>query len=193
MKEAITDDDARTGGKQPANNGWSRWVKQIRLTWALALITSVAPAVTHGTVFSSAALVMATVIFGLPTGLAAFLVKDKEWRSRIWRRLVVLLLTPISTYGVISQTDKMTPSRAAPIVQAVEAYKRATMSYPTSLDDISLNYLTELPAVRLSIVQPKITYTLRDGKPRLRIPAAVGDQFSNYEYDFNNQAWLRNN
>lgn len=192
MKEAITDDEY-TGGKQPANSGWSRWVKQIRFTWALALITSVVPAVTHGTVFTALIAAMATVICGLPTGLATFLVKDKDWRSRIWRRLVVLLLTPISTYGVISQTDKMTPSRADPIVQAVEAYKRDTMSYPASLGDISPNYLIELPAVRLSIVQPKITYTLRDGKPHLRIPAAIGDQFANYEYDFNNQAWQRNN
>ncbi len=192
MKEAIAAGNARTGGEKPANGGWNRWVKQIRFTWALALITSVVPAVTHGTVFTAVIVAMATVIFGIPTGLAAFLVKDKEWRSRIWRRLVVLLLTPISTYAVINQTDKMTPSKAAPIVQAVEAYERDTTSYPTSLPDLSPKYLVELPAVRLSIVQPIISYTLRDGKPLIRIPAAIGDQFSSYEYDFTKRVWTHN-
>ncbi|UCO96386.1 hypothetical protein LF844_17075 [Metapseudomonas lalkuanensis] len=192
MKEEISNGDACTGGEQPANSWRSRWIKQIRFTWILALIASVVPAVIYGTAFTAAIVVMATVILGIPTGLAAFLVKDKEWRSRIWRRLVVLLVTAISTYAVISETDKLTPLRAAPIAQAVEVYKRDTMKYPDSLADLNPNYLEELPAVRLAILQPMITYTIRDGKPLLRIPAAIGDQFSNYEYDFDKRAWAKN-
>lgn len=192
MKEAITDDDAPTGGKQPANSGWSRWVKQIRFTWALALITSVAPAVTHGAVFTSVAVVIATVILGLPTGLAALLVKDKEWRVRLWRRLAVLGSISLITFAAVSQTDKLTPSLATPIVEAIEQYHSDTATYPAALSDLIPRYLAELPVVRVAISQPPISYAIRDGRPRLVIPSAVGDGFANYEYDFEAKTWVHN-
>lgn len=112
--------------------------------------------------------------------------------SRLWRRLIVLGSIALVTTSAVSQTDKLTPVMATPIAEAIAQFKTETAKYPAALADLSPKYLAELPAVRAAVIQPSITYTVRDGRPRLAIPSARGDAFANYEYDFEAKAWVHN-
>ncbi len=181
-------------GRQPSGDaGWKRWVAEIRFTWILVLLLSVVPAVIYGAAFPAGLVLMATVVFGLPTGLAALLVKDKAWRGRLWRRLVVLGLVSGGAVALVNQADKLTPGMATPIVQAIEQFKQDTGGYPNTLSELNSKYLEHLPAVRVAFQQPEVTYVLREGYPRLIIPSAVGDTFASHEYNFEERRWEHNN
>ncbi len=172
---------------------WTRWVSEIPYTWSLVMLVVTVPAVIFGASVQSVMLLMATVVFGLPTALAAFfLIKDRSWCFRLWRRVVVMGAVSTVSLAVVMQTDKLTPALATPIVQAIEQYKKVTGTYPATLAELSPKYLEELPAVRAAISQPDISYMVRDGRPRLAIPSAAGDGFSNYEYNFEARAWVHN-
>lgn len=70
---------------------WQRWVKEISFTWALVILFVIVPAVIFGASAQSMMVLLASVVFGLPTALAAFLlIKDRAWRNRLCRRLVVI-------------------------------------------------------------------------------------------------------
>ena len=194
MSEAVRVIEPPGSGGQPlGSGGWKRWLSEIRYTWMLVLLLSVVPAVVYGAVFSAGLVLMATVVFGLPTGLAALLFKDKAWRGNMWRRLVVLGVVAGGTVALVYQSDKLTPSMATPIVQAVEKFKQDTGGYPVTLAELSSKYLEHLPAVRVSFQQPDVTYDLRDGRPKLIIPSASGDAFASHEYNFEEKRWVHNN
>lgn len=184
--------DASSPEQVLESNGGKPWWGQIRFTWVLALLLCVVPAVMYGAAFPAGLILIAIVIFGIPTGLLALLVIDKNRCGRLWRRLVVLGSIAFSTYAAVSQTDKLTPVMATPIAQAIELYKKETGNYPVTLDELSQKYLVDLPSVRAAIYQPKISYVLNDGSPRLVIPSAVGDAFASYEYNFGAKAWEHN-
>lgn len=100
---------------------WQRWVKEISFTWALVILFVIAPAVIFGASAQSMMVLLASVVFGLPTALAAFLlIKDRAWRNRLCRRLVVIGGVSTVSLIVVLQTDKMTPSMATPIARAID-------------------------------------------------------------------------
>lgn len=169
-----------------------KWGGEICCTWAVAILICVVPALAYGASFPAGFLLLALVIFGVPTGLGALLLKNKAWSSQLWRRLVVLGSVAIITSTVVSQTDKLTPGMATPIAEAIAQYKAETGKYPNALAALRPKYLADLPAVRAALIQPAISYTVRDGRPRLAIPSARGDAFANYEYDFEAKAWVHN-
>ncbi len=193
MSEAeITDgsNDPRVQG--PGAGAWKRWGYEIRYTWAIVLLICVAPALVYGASFQAVFLLLAVVGFGVPAGLCAMLLKDKWWSRRLWRRLIVLGSIALITICAVSQTDKLTPGMATPIAEAIIQYKTDNAKYPASLVELSPKYIAEMPAVRAAVIQPSITYTVRDERPRLAIPSARGDAFANYEYDFKVKAWRHN-
>jgi len=172
---------------------WLRWASEIRYTWVWVVLVVTVPTVIFGSSAQSGIVLMAAVVFGLPTALAAFLLtKDRAWRYRLWRRVVVMGAVSAISLAVVMQTDKLTPGMATPIAQAIEQYKKETGAYPSTLAELSPKYLVELPAVRAAISQPDISYMIRDGQPRLAIPSAAGDGFANYEYNFEARAWVHN-
>lgn len=172
---------------------WQRWVKEIRFTGALVVLVVTVPAVIFGASALSLMVLLASVVFGLPTVLAAFLfTQDRVWRSRLCRRVVLMGAVSAVSLAVVMQTDKLTPSMATPIAKAIEQYKNDTGNYPATLAELSPRYLVKLPAVRVAIVQPDISYLVRDNRPRLAIPSVAGDGFANYEYDFEAKAWVNN-
>lgn len=172
---------------------WQRWVKEISFTWALVILVVIVPAVIFGASAQSMMVLLASAVFGLPTALAAFLLtKDRAWRNRLCRRLMVIGGVSMVSLIVVLQTDKMTPSMAMPIARAIDHYKNDTGNYPATLAELSPEYLVELPAVRAAIHQPAISYLVRDGRPRLTVPSSAGDGFANYEYDFETKAWVHN-
>lgn len=178
-------------GQEPRGSSRKRWGSELRYTWVLAILLCVAPAVIYGAAFPAGFALIGTAVFGLPTGLVALLVADKAWRRRLWRRLVVLGSISISTIAIVSQTDKLSPFMASPIVQAIEQFRQATSAYPKTLEELIPKYLEHIPAVRVAIQQPSITYVLRNGRPKLSIPSAVGDAFAVHEYDFEDKTWVQ--
>lgn len=193
----MSEAEIAVGGNDPHVQGpgagaGKKWGGEIRYTWVTALLICVVPALVSGASFPAEFLLLAVVVFGGPTGLGALLLKDKAWSSRLWRRLIVLGSIALVTTSAVSQTDKLTPVMATPIAEAIAQFKTETAKYPAALADLSPKYLAELPAVRAAVIQPSITYTVRDGRPRLAIPSARGDAFANYEYDFEAKAWVHN-
>ncbi len=83
----------------------------------------------------------------------------------------------------------MSPKFAAPIAKAIESFKQDSGTYPESLAILIPDYLSSLPAVRFSVVQPDVIYRVKDGRPYLAIPSSAGDAFSIYEYSFDNKEW----
>lgn len=181
------------GGHNKQADMWQRWVKEIRYTWVLVMLVVTVPAVIFGASAQSMMALLISVVFGLPTALAAFLfTKDRVWRSQLWRRVVVVGAVSTVSLAVIMQTDKLTPSMATPLAKAIEQYKSDTGNYPATLAELSPKYLAELPAVRMALSQPDISYEVQDGRPRLAIPSANGDGFACYEYNFESRAWVHN-
>ncbi|PKM31587.1 MAG: hypothetical protein CVV07_00280 [Gammaproteobacteria bacterium HGW-Gammaproteobacteria-11] len=170
----------------------NKWGGEICYTWAVAILICVVPAVIYGASFPAGFLLLTVVIFGVPTGLGVLLLKNKTWSSLLWRRLVVLGAVAIITNTAVSQTDKLTPGMATPIADAIAQYKTDTRKYPDALTVLRPIYLANMPAIRAALIQPAISYTVRDGRPRLVIPSAIGDAFANYEYDFEAKIWVHN-
>jgi hypothetical protein len=103
-----------------------------------------------------------------------------------------MLTVPVLTIAITFQADKLTPENATPIVKAIESYRIETGSYPESLGMLAPKYLATFPKLRFSVIQPRVNYRVTDGKPYLAIPSASGDQFANFEYNFETQAWIHN-
>lgn len=170
---------------------WTRWVSDLRVTWCVVLLVSVLSSVLYGTAFFSMLLLVGGVIIGFPSALASLLLsKDAALRARLFRRAVVLTAMPALMLSVIFQTDKLTPQMAAPIVEAVELFKQENGAYPDSLAVLRPNYLPGLPAVRLSVFQPEVSYRIKKGQPYLVVPSAAGDAFAIYEYNFEESRWI---
>lgn len=51
--------------------------------------------------------------------------------------------------------------------------------------------LEKIPNVRFSLFEPPIIYRISDGIPYLAIPSAMGDMFSQFEYDFEAKVWTQ--
>jgi hypothetical protein len=180
----------RAVGPAKGANVWLRWVSEIRYTWVLVVLVVTVPTVIFGSSALSGIVLTATVVLGLPTVVAAFLLtKDRAWNFRLWRRMVVMGTVSAVSLSVVLQTDKLTPGMATSIVQAIEQHKNETGAYPRTLVELSPKYLVELPMVRAAISQPEISYLVRDGRPRLVIPSAAGDAFANYRHGYLSQLW----
>ena len=95
-----------------------------------------------------------------------------------------MALVPVLTIVYATKVDKAIPDNASPITKALELFREETGRYPDTLEALVPKHLAGIPAVRLSVVQPKIAYRVNEGKPYLAIPSATGDLFAMYEYDF---------
>lgn len=175
---------------EAANRSWVRWVSELRFTWILVLLSSVMPGVLYGTGIISMMVLSGAVLIGLPTALVVRIISnDTERRSRMLRRVAVLVAVPTLALAVIFQTDKLAPEMAAPIAKAIESFQQETGSYPESLATLSPQFLPSTPAVRLAVFQPEVIYRVREGRPYLAVPSAAGDAFSIYEYSFEDKSW----
>lgn len=173
---------------------WTRWVSDLRFTWCAVLVVTVLPSVLYGTAFFSMMLLVGGVILGFPSALASLLLsKDGALRARLFRRAVVLTAMPALMLAVIFQTAKLTPQMATPIVEAVESFKQENGAYPDSLAVLTPQYLPGLPAVRISVFQPEVSYRVKKGQPYLAVPSAAGDAFAIYEYNFEERRWAHYN
>lgn len=117
----------------PSARAGKKWGGEIRFTWAVAILICLVPALVYGASFPAGFLLLAVVVFGIPTGLGALLLKDKTWSSKLWRRLIVLGSVAIITSNIVSQADKLTPTLAAPIAEAIAQYRTDTGRYPDAL------------------------------------------------------------
>jgi hypothetical protein len=166
---------------------WTLWVRELRFTWFWILFLTVIPSALYGAVIFSGMVLMVAVLIGVPSAvIAQFFAKDSK---NGWRRLVVMVLVPVLTIVFVFQVDRLIPENATPISKAIESFRLETGHYPDSLEMIIPKHLAKIPDVRLSFIQPQVTYRVTDGKPYLAIPSAAGDAFAIYEYDFETKAW----
>lgn len=160
--------------------------RKLGFTWFSAFILCVLPCLIWGTAFFSAAVFLVSMLIGLP---ALLLASDSH---KVWRRLRIWLGMSFITVFLMYAVDERLQERAAPIATAIEAFKAEAGHYPESLDMLVPKLLSENPTLRYSLIQPHITYGLRERKPYLRIPTVSGDPFSSIEYDFDEKVWIEN-
>jgi membrane-bound metal-dependent hydrolase YbcI (DUF457 family) len=164
------------------------WIQQLRFTWFWLLLLSVSPGLVFGSGIFAVGVLMTAVLIGVPAlVLSLLLAKGSQWRG--FRRLSVMVFVPILTLIYVFQVDGQIPTNAAPIANAIESYRGDTGHYPQSLEVLMPKHLSEIPVLKFSLIQPRITYRLTDGKPYLSIPSAAGDAFAQYEYDFDAKTW----
>ena len=180
-------------GSKPSALGASegffkRWLEELGFTWLGVLLFSVAPAVLLGSAIFSIGVLVVAVLICFPSAILGFATKRPA--SRGYRRLAVMLVVPALTLAYVSEVDRRIPENAMPLTQAIESFQRETGHYPESLEALIPKHLTELPDVRLSVLQPQITYRITDGKPYLAIPSTMGDMFAQFEYNFETKEWL---
>ena len=156
------------------------------LTWLFAFLLCVLPCLLWGTAFFSAAALLGSLLIGLPVLLLS------RNSDKAWRRFTIWLAMSFVTVFLMYAADGRLQERAAPISTAIEAYKTEAGHYPESLDMLVPKFLTEVPTLRYSLIQPEIAYGVREGKPFLRIPTVSGDPFANHEYDFDKKLWIEN-
>jgi len=174
-----------TGASESA---FTRWVIELGFTWFAVLLISVVPAALFGSAIFSVAILAVAALFGFPAALLGC--ATNGLKSRGFRRLAVMLVVPTLTLAYVSKVDEQMPENAMPITRAIESFRSDTRHYPESLDALIPKHLAALPDVRFSVVQPLITYRITNGKPHLAIPSAMGDMFSQFEYDFETKAWI---
>lgn len=171
-----------------ATGATTLWVHELRFTWLVVLILSIAPAVLYGAAILSAAVMTFAVVLLLPAVLVSpWFAKGSVKRNL--RRLTIMIVVPCLALTYVREVDKRIPENALPLVQAIESFQRQTGHYPGSLDDLLPKHLAKLPDVRFSVNQPSITYRVTDGKPYLAIPSAIGDMFAIHEYNFETRVW----
>jgi len=176
--------------KLSAKECFVRWVHELRLTWVGISVVGILPAVLYGSAIYSVFVLVAAVLIGIPSVLFGIIAKRSQ--SRGLRRLAIMLLVPALTLVFVSWGDRQIPVRAAPLVQAIDNFRRDTGHYPESLEALIPGHLSELPDVRFSVFEPAITYRIHAGKPYLAIPSAIGDMFAQFEYDFEANVWVHN-
>ncbi len=169
---------------------WTPWGRELRTTWLWLFFLSVLPCALFGTAFFSMIILAGAVLIAAPVVLIGQLIGKGSKKS--WRQLVVMAVVPVLSISFALHSDERTPKNAAPIAKAIMAYRAETGRYPESLDLLIPKHLSTIPSLRFSIIQPEVTYRLTDGKPYLTIPSASGDQFANFEYNFETQAWIHN-
>ena len=167
---------------------WALWVRELRWTWFWTLLLSVAPALTYGTGFFSMGVLMVAVVIGVPL-LVIHRIFSKNSAMNGARKLAVMVLVPIVSLIHVFEVDKQVPVKAAPITKAIESFHLETGHYPDSLELLTPKHLSRLPDLRPSLIQPRITYRVTDGKPYLAVPSAAGDAFAKYEYNFETKIW----
>jgi hypothetical protein len=158
---------------------------KLGFTWFFAIFFCVLPCLLWGTAFFSVAALFGSLLIGLPV-----LLRSRD--SDKWRRFTIWLAMSFATAFLMYAVDGRLQGRAAPIATAIEAFKTETGHYPESLDILVPRFLAEVPTLRYSLIQPKIAYGVREGKPYLKIPTVSGDPFANYEYDFDKKVWIEN-
>ena len=177
-----------TSATEPSESVFRRWVGELCFTWLAVVIFSVVPAVLFGSAIFTVGVLVVAVLFSLPFALFGSASKG-SW-SRGVRRFVVMLAVPVLTLAYVAEIDRRIPGNAAPLALAIESFHKDMGRYPDSIEALGPESLLELPNVRLSVVQPPITYRISNGKPYLAISSAMGDMFSQFEYDFESKAWL---
>ena len=167
---------------------WTLWVKELRFTWFWILFLAVFPFLLYGSNIFSVVVLFFVVLIGVPSAAIGQLVAKGSWRESL-RRLVVMVSVPALTIFYAIQMDKQIPENATPITNAVELFREVTGLYPETLEELVPKHLANIPDVRFSLVQPRITYRVKEGKPYLTIPSVAGDMFAMYEYDFESKTW----
>ena len=166
---------------------WTPWVRELQLTWFWTISISVIPCLLYGSAIFSILVLMAAVLIGVPSAAIGQLLTKGSKNG--WRRLAIMVLVPALTIAYALQMDKQIPENATPITNALEAFQKETGHYPDTIGALAPKILANIPEVRFSLLQPQITYRVRDGKPYLTIPSVAGDMFAIYEYDFETKTW----
>ena len=167
---------------------WALWVNELRSTWLWVFFLSVFPSFLYGTgIFSVAVLVFATLIVAPFLTIRQLIGKGSGTTGL--RRLMVMVVVPALTLVYVFHIDKQIPDNAKPITVALELFRVDAGHYPDTLEVIPPKHLAKIPALKFSLIQPQITYQVKNGKPYLAIPSATGDGFAIYEYDFESKTW----
>ncbi len=180
---------AETTLTQKPTDFWKHWVRELRFTWLWVFILCLLPLLLWGSALFSIIVLTISLLIGLPISA---LNKLNNPSDRGWRRVVVMASVSFVIVSFFFRVDEQTPDRAAPIATAIESFRTETGQYPESLEMLVPKHLAEIPILRFSADQPRISYGILKGKPYLRIPSARGDQFANYEYDFESKSWIHN-
>ena len=167
---------------------WTLWVQELRFSWFWIFFLAVLPFLLYGSNIFSVVVLFFVVLIGVPSAAIGQLVVKGSWRKSL-RRLVVMVSVPALTIFYALQVDKQIPVNATSITNAVELFREVTGLYPETLEELVPKHLANIPDVRFSLVQPQITYRVKEGKPYLTIPSVAGDMFAIYEYDFETKTW----
>ncbi len=180
---------AEPASTQNSPGFWTLWVRELRFTWLWVFILCLLPLLLWGSAFFSMFVLTIALLIGVPI---AALNKWNNPTDKSWRLVAVMVSVSFVTVAFVFGVDEQTPERAAKIVMAIESYRTETGQYPESVEMLVPKHLAEVPILRFSADQPRISYGILKGKPYLRIPSARGDQFANYEYDFESKSWIHN-
>jgi hypothetical protein len=167
---------------------WGAWFRQPWLAWVVAIALSAVPALVWGSSIFSILLLALTLLMSIPSLVLVALVGRKPSVSGIRSAVVMTAICGLS-WMYVYEVDKLVPVKAAPVVDALEAFKAKHGSYPDALDQLTPSHLNHLPSVSLTWVQPSIRYGLTENKPYLRIASSRGDAFAVHEYDFATKRW----
>lgn len=177
--------------KPSATGAWggvfALWVKELSFTWLWLVLLTIVPALLFGSGIISFVVLAVAFVIGIP--LIFFWSAIKGFESRWFRRFAIILMLPVLTLDYIYHIDERIPENATPLIQAIESFRLETGQYPESLAALIPNQLAELPKLRFSVMQPLTTYRVKDGKPYLAIPSAMGDMFAQFEYNFETKVW----
>ena len=183
--ESVTSQPLASGTPQSV---WMVWVRELRFTWFCLFLLSVVPSLLYGSGIFSFIILFVAVLIGVPTAAIRHMVAKGSWKKS-WRRLVVMVAVPCMAMSYVSRIDQLIPENATPITKAIESFLFENGHYPASLEMLTPKHLAKIPDVRFSLIQPKVTYRVTNGKPYLTIPSATGDVFAIYEYDFETKTW----
>jgi membrane-bound metal-dependent hydrolase YbcI (DUF457 family) len=164
------------------------WVHELRSTWLWTSLLSAGPALVYGTGFLSVGVLTVAVLIGIPS-LAISRLFVKRSPAKAWRRLAILVFVSVLTLVFDAQVDRQIPENALPIARAIESFRSETGRYPDSLEILIPKHLAQLPNLRFSLIQPRVTYLVTEGKALLAVPSSMGDAFARYVYDFEAKTW----
>ena len=166
---------------------WRLWVWELRSAWFWLLFMSIIPSY----LFSSGLLPFALLAFAIllmapATALGSLFGKGPK--AKDLRQLAIMVLVPLLSVMYVFKSDDQITTNAAPIVSAIESFRVENGQYPDTLEALAPKHLAKIPELTYLLVQPRVTYSMADGKPYLAISAAVG-VFAHFEYDFASKIW----
>ncbi len=167
---------------------WTLWVRELRGTWLWLFFIAIVPGLLFGSAIFPMLFLTGAVLIGVPA-LVLILLFAKGAGAKNFRRLVIMVLVPVLAMLYVIKSDEQIPKNAIPISDALELFRVETGHYPDRLEALAPKHLAKIPALRFSLIQPRITYRVTGAKPYLAIASAAGDAFAIYEYDFKSKTW----